>query len=177
MATREATFAKIAVAVWRLLKAKSFGDPPDRVDRLKSVRLRNSGIASTTDRVIRRFEAGQVAAADGLADFEGLTGDIQAEQGAHTELGMDENAFSILRIMEAIAPDTGHDALQAAAIAIGAVYADAAATQPAFAHMEAYLRSLRQQVRRILTEHSIGETKAIREKVEEFAIHAYGAGA
>ena len=30
---------------------------------------------------------------------------------------------------------------------------------------------------RILTERGIGETKAIREKVEEFAIHAYGAGA
>jgi type I restriction enzyme R subunit len=43
--------------------------------------------------------------------------------------------------------------------------------------MEAYLRSLRQQVRRILSDHDIGETKAIREKVEEFAIHAYGSGA
>ena len=43
--------------------------------------------------------------------------------------------------------------------------------------MEAYLRSLRQQVRRILTDHGIGETKAIREKVEEFAVNAYGAGA
>lgn len=127
--------------------------------------------------IIRRFEAGQIAAADGLADFEGLTGDIQAEQGAHAELGMDENAFSILRIMEAIAPDTAHETLQAAAIAIGAVYADAAATQPAFAHMEAYLRSLRQQVRRILTDNGIGETKAIREKVEEFAVNVYGGGA
>ncbi|GMM62374.1 type I restriction endonuclease subunit R [Novosphingobium pituita] len=127
--------------------------------------------------IIRRFEQGQIAAADGLADFEGLTGDIQAEQGAHAELGMDEKAFSILRIMEAIATDTAHDALQVAAIAIGSVYADAAATQPAFAHMEAYLRTLRQQVRRILTEHGIGETKTIREKVEEFAVNAYGAGA
>ncbi|GHD02144.1 type I restriction endonuclease subunit R [Novosphingobium pokkalii] len=127
--------------------------------------------------IIRRFEQGQIAAADGLADFEGLTGDIQAEQGAHAELGMDENAFSILRIMEAIAPDTAHDRLQAAAIAIGAVYTEAAATQPAFAHMEAYLRSLRQQVRRILTDHGIGETKVIREKVEEFAVNAYGGGA
>lgn len=127
--------------------------------------------------IIRRFEAGQIAAADGLADFEGLTGDIQAEQSAHAELGIDENAFSILRIMEAIAADTAHNTLQAAAIAIGAVYADAAATQPAFAHMEAYLRSLRQQVRRILTDHGIGETKTIREKVEEFAINAYGGGA
>lgn len=126
--------------------------------------------------IIRRFEEGQLAAADGLRDFEGLTGDIQAEQGAHTELGMDENAFSILRIMETIVPAAEHAVLQDAAIAIGAVYTDAAATQPSFAHMEAYLRSLRQQVRRILTEQGIGETKTIREKVEEFAIHAYGNG-
>ncbi|RWL79402.1 MAG: type I restriction endonuclease subunit R [Mesorhizobium sp.] len=127
--------------------------------------------------ILRRFEEGQLAAADGLREFEGLTGDIEAERGAHAELGMDQNAFSILRIIEATVPDSDHAALQGAAIAIGAVYAEAAATQPAFAHMEAYLRSLRQQVRRILTEHGIGETKVIREKVEEFAIHAYGGAA
>lgn len=126
--------------------------------------------------IIRRFEEGQLAAADGLREFEGLTGDIQGEQGAHAELGMDEKAFSILRIMEVIVPDTDHAVLQNAAIAIGAVYASAYASQPAFTHMEEYLRSLRQQVRRILSEHGIGETKAIRDAVEEFAVHAYGDG-
>lgn len=126
--------------------------------------------------IIKRFEAGQLAAADGLQAFEGLTGDIQAEQGAHADLGMDEHAFSILRIIEAIVPDADHAKVQDAAIAIGALYAHANATQPAFTHMEEYLRSLRQQVRRILTEQGIGETKAIRERVEEFAIHAYGDG-
>jgi type I restriction enzyme R subunit len=40
--------------------------------------------------------------------------------------------------------------------------------------MDAYLRSLRQQVRRILTDHGIGDTKIVRGKVEEFAVHAYG---
>ena len=126
--------------------------------------------------IIRRFEEGQLAAADGLRDFEGLTGDIQAEQGAHAELGMDEHAFSILRIIEAIVPDADHATLQETAIAIGAVYAAAAATNPAFAHMDDYLRRLRRDVRRILTEHGIGETQTIREKVEDFAIHAYGDG-
>lgn len=126
--------------------------------------------------IIRRFEAGQIAAADGLADFEGLTGDIQAEQGAHAELGMDEHAFSILRIIEAIVPDTDHRTLQDAAIAIGAIYADAARTQPAFTHMDDYLRRLRRDVRRILTEHGIVETQTIREKVEDFAVHTYGDG-
>jgi len=127
--------------------------------------------------IIRRFEEGQLAAADGLREFERMTGDIKTELGAHAELGMDENAFSILRIIEAIVADVDHATLQDAAIAIGAIYADAAATQPAFAHMEAYLRSLRQQVRRILTDHGVGETKTIREKVEEFAVRAYGSGA
>lgn len=127
--------------------------------------------------IILRFEEGQIGAADGLREYEGLTGDIETEQGAHAELGMDENAFSILRIIEAIVADADHTILQDAAIAIGKVYADAAATQPAFAHMEAYLRSLRQQVRRVLAEHGIAETKVIREKVEEFAVHAYGNGA
>lgn len=126
--------------------------------------------------IIRRFEKGQLAAADGLRDFEGLTGDIQAEQGAHAELGMDEHAFSILRIIETIVPDTDHGTLKDAAIAIGAIYADAARTQPAFTHMDDYLRRLRRDVRRILTEHGIGETQIIREKVEDFAIHAYGNG-
>ena len=127
--------------------------------------------------IIRRFEEGQLAAVDGLREFEGLTDDIGAEQGAHSELGMDENAFSILRIIEAIVPDTDHVTLQAAAMDIGAIYSNAAATQPAFAHMEAYLKSLRQLVRRVLTDHGIGETKTIREKVEEFAVHAYGRAA
>jgi hypothetical protein len=127
--------------------------------------------------IIRRFENGQIAAADGLRDFEDLTGDIQSEQGAHAELGMDENAFAILRIMKVITPQADHATLQSAAMAIGEVYATAAATQPAFAHMDAYLRSLRQQVRRILTDHGIGDTRIVREKVEAFAIHAYGGAA
>ena len=126
--------------------------------------------------IIRRFEAGQIAAAEGLHDFEDLTGDINAEQGAHSELGMDERAFSILRIMETFAPEFDHATLQEAAIAIGTIYSDAQTSQPAFTHMPEYLRSLRQQVRRILGQHDIGETKAIREAVEEFAIHAYAGG-
>lgn len=126
--------------------------------------------------IIRRFEEGQLAAADGLRAFEGLAGDIQAEQGAHADLGMDENGFAIMRIIEAIVPHADHVVIQDATIAVGALYADAAATQPAFAHMESYLRTLRQQVRRILTERGIGETKVIREKIEEFAVHAYGSG-
>jgi type I restriction enzyme, R subunit len=123
--------------------------------------------------IIRRFQDGQIGAAEGLRDFEDLTGGINAEQGAHAELGMDERAFSILRIIEALAPEIDHATLQTAAIEIGSVYSSAQSSQPAFTHMQEYLRSLRQQVRRILSQHNIGETKLIRDAVEEFAITAY----
>lgn len=124
--------------------------------------------------IIRRFEEGQISTAEGLREFERLTGDIQVEQSAHADFGMDENALSIMRIMETVLPEADSETLKNAAVSIGGVYAGAAATQPAFAHMEDYLRTLRQQVRRILTEYEIGETKIIREKVEEFAVHSYG---
>jgi type I restriction enzyme R subunit len=43
--------------------------------------------------IIRRFEEGQIAAAEGLKEYEDLTGGIQAEKGAHADLGMDENGL------------------------------------------------------------------------------------
>ena len=80
---------------------------------------------------------------------------------------MDERAFSILRIMEATCPDTDHAVMQDAAIAIGAVYAEAAATPPAFAHMEAYLQELASAgPAHPRPNTASAETKTIREKVE-----------
>ncbi|MED5547290.1 MAG: type I restriction endonuclease subunit R [Pseudomonadota bacterium] len=124
--------------------------------------------------IIARFESGQISSAEGLAEYQGLADDISTEQGAHADAGISKNAFSIQRILEDIVPATPAETLQDAAVAIDALYAEAAETQPAFAHMDAYLRSLRQQVRRVLGECEIGETKLIREKVEEFAVGAYG---
>lgn len=123
--------------------------------------------------IIRRFEEGQTGIPDVLVDFFNVAKAIKAEQGAHVELGMDERAFSILRIMEAIAPDMDHPTLQAAAIDVGAIYAAAQRQQPDWYIMDGYRRELRSQVRRILGEHGVAEARAIRDAVEEFAVHAY----
>ena len=123
--------------------------------------------------IIQRFEKGQIAAAEGLREFEDLAGGINAEQGAHAELGMDERAFSILRIMETSAPDIDHANLQIAAVGVGAVYANAQRSQPSWFFMDSYKRELRRQVRHILGEHRVPEAKVIRDEIEEYAIHAY----
>jgi type I restriction enzyme R subunit len=123
--------------------------------------------------IIRRFEEGQITAAEGLQQYKDEAAKINAEQGAHADLGMDERAFSILRIMESAGSDIAHTALQAAAIAIGAVYATAQKSQPSWFFMDAYKRELRRQVRRILDEHGVPEAKTIRDEIEDFAVHAY----
>jgi type I restriction enzyme R subunit len=86
---------------------------------------------------------------------------------------MDERAFSILRIMETMAPDHDDANLQATAIAVGALYAAAQAEQPSWFFMESYRKELKRHVRRILTEHGIPDAKAARDEIEEFAVHAY----
>ena len=125
--------------------------------------------------IIRRFEEGQIAAAEGLKGYEDLASGINAEKGAHAELGMDERAFSILRTMEGIVgEEVDHPTLQAAAIAVGAVYAGAQASQPAWFYMETYRRELKQRVRRLLADLGIPEAKTVRDAIDEFAEHSYG---
>lgn len=123
--------------------------------------------------VIRRFEEGQIAAAEGLRDYEDLAAGINAERGAHEDLGMDERTFSILRIIETAAPDMDHPTLAMTALDIGQVYATAQASQPSWYFMDAYKQELRRRVRRVLTDNGVPEAKAIRDEIESFAVHAY----
>jgi len=123
--------------------------------------------------IIRRFEEGQIAAAEGLRDFEDLTGGINAEQGAHADLGMENARSSILRIVEALASDVDYASLQAAAIQIGELYAAAQRDQPSWFFMDGYRKDLRKAVRPILRASGVSDAAAVCEKIEEFAVHAY----
>jgi type I restriction enzyme R subunit len=123
--------------------------------------------------IIRRFEEGQIAAAEGLKEFEDLAGGINAEQGAHVDLGMDERAFAILRILEPHAPQGDHAVLQAVALEIGEVYAGAQKSQPSWFFMEGYQRELRRKIRKRLKPLDLEDANAVRDEVEAYALHAY----
>ncbi|MGE8943109.1 type I restriction endonuclease subunit R [Leptospira interrogans] len=124
--------------------------------------------------IIRRFEEGQIAAAEGLNHFEDLTGGIEAEAGAHTGRGMDEHAFAILRIVEPHSTDANHETLQAAAVEVGALYASAQASQPSWHFMDGYKRELRKDVRKILKDCQLPELASVCGEIEDYAVHAYG---
>nr|WP_313635198.1 type I restriction endonuclease subunit R [Brevundimonas diminuta] len=126
--------------------------------------------------IIRRFEEGQIAAAEGLKDFEDLTGGIDAEAGAHEELGMDERAFAILRIMEPHASETDHGALQSVAVEVGDLYTGAQASQPSWFFMDGYKKELRREVRKLLRPLELDDANAVRDEIEDYAVHAYAEG-
>jgi type I restriction enzyme R subunit len=86
---------------------------------------------------------------------------------------MDERAFSILRIVEALVPDVDHASLQTAAIQIGDLYAAALRDQPSWFFMDGYRKDLRKSVRPILRANGVADAAAVCDKIEEFAVHAY----
>src|SRR5690606_8921372 len=53
--------------------------------------------------VIRRFEAGQLAAAEALKAFEEIAKDLVVEDRAHESSGLSERAYGILKILESLA--------------------------------------------------------------------------
>ncbi|UGY18605.1 type I restriction endonuclease subunit R [Bradyrhizobium septentrionale] len=123
--------------------------------------------------IIRRFEEGQIAAAEGLKDFEDLTSGITTEAGAHDELGMDERAFAILRIMEPHAPEGDRAPLQTVAVEIGDLYAKAQASQPSWFFMDGYKKQLRREVRGLLRPLVLNDTNVLGDEIEDYAVHAY----
>ncbi|WP_437871443.1 type I restriction endonuclease subunit R [Methylorubrum extorquens] len=123
--------------------------------------------------IIRRFEEGQIAAAAGLKDFEDLTGGIEAEAGAHDELGMDARAFAIMRIMEPHAAQADHATLQEIAVEVGDLYAGVQASQPSWFFMEGYKKELRSKVRKLLKSINFDDANAVRDEIEDYAVHAY----
>ena len=96
--------------------------------------------------------------------------------GAHDELGMDERAFAILRIMEPHATDAEHTTLQGVAVEVGHLYAGAQSSQPSWFFMDGYKKELRREVRKLLRPLELDDANAVRDEIEDYAVHAYAEG-
>lgn len=125
--------------------------------------------------LIRRFEEGQLAAADGLQAQKDLADAINEEKNAHKLLKMTERGLAILRVLQhVLEAETGaEDQLREAAIRIDAIYADAERMQPSWYFMDAYRKDLMRSVRRTCSELGLPKTTDIRAAVDEYASNAY----
>lgn len=144
--------------------------------------------------VIRRFEAGQLAAAEALKAFEEIAKDLVVEDRAHESSGLSERAYGILKILESLAvserggaqggriaepapppypEQNGDRRLAELARQIDILYTSDE-TAPAGWHLKDQLRrELRQEVRYRSHQAGILEVKEVANRVEAYALRHY----
>jgi len=139
--------------------------------------------------LIRQFEAGQLAAAELLKEMEQVARDLQEEDNAYKEAGLNERAYGVYKILTAFRATAaggsgsgggdggtggdGDDPLKKLASHIDHVY-HSDETAPVGWHLKEQLRKdLRGQVRRIVHPAGLQNWKEIPTRVEEFALKSY----
>jgi len=127
--------------------------------------------------LIRRFEAGQIGAAELLEEMEQVAKDLQAEEQAYTDSGLSQRAYGVYKILEAFqaaaAGGGSGDGLKDLAAQIDDVYGSDE-TAPVGWHLKEQLRKdLRGRVRRIVHPTGLESWKEIPTRVEEFALKSY----
>lgn len=76
-------------------------------EKLEENPLRYQRFSERVLEVIRRFEEGQLAAAEALKEFKEIARDIEAEDRAHEDSGLNARAYGVLKILEGITGDDG----------------------------------------------------------------------
>ncbi len=143
--------------------------------------------------VIRRFEEGQLAAAEALAEFEAIARDLEAEDRAHESSGLNERAYGVLKILQSLEsskvggeggwmvaePKVGEpldgsgDPLTDLAEEIDDLYASDE-TAPAGWHLKDQLRKkLRQEVRHRSYRAGIQALQEVAGRIEDYALRHY----
>lgn len=139
--------------------------------------------------LIRRFEAGQLEAAELLKEMEHVATDLQQEENAYTDSGLSERAYGVYKILAAFrvavaggqgagdgtgaGGEGGEDRLKELASQVDTVYASDE-TAPIGWHLKEQLRKdLRGMVRRLVHPAGLDNWKEIPARVEEFALKSY----
>ncbi len=148
--------------------------------------------------VIRRFEEGQLAAAEALGEFEEIARDLEEEGRAHESSGLNERAYGILKILEALPGDgverpepavresvgeggeggaggSVDGRLAGLAAEIDGIYASDEKAPAGWHRKEQLKKELRQEVRYLAHGAGFG-TSAVREvagRVEDYALRHY----
>lgn len=138
--------------------------------------LQYSSFSDQTLEILNRFETGQLAAAETLKQYEQIIRELLAEEQAHQTTGLNKNAYSILKILEAFIPANSTDfttKLAAAAQTIDALYSSNDFAPPSWHLKEQQRKELRQQVRALVFQLGLDNWKDIPNKVDEYALKHY----
>ena len=121
--------------------------------------------------ILKRLETAQANYTDELQALEELAKDIETEDTAHKDAGMDEHAYRMYKILEAFAAELGDEKPdEVLAEDLNALYANDETAPILWQDREQLKKSLRQQVRQTLFQHGYGNMKAVAERIEEYAL-------
>jgi len=140
--------------------------------------------------LLKRFEQGQLDAAEALQEYEKIARGLQEEEKDHEDSGLNARAYGVFKILEAFKPPAGQVAegpggyagsgkgnglgkLGALAAAIDELYASDQSAPPGWQLKEQLKKELRQSVRKIILPAGLTEWKTIPVRVEEYALKTY----
>lgn len=162
-------------------------------EKLEENPLRYGKFSERVLEVIRRFEEGQLAAAEALKEFKQIAEDLQEEEQAHEFSGLNERAYGVLKILESLQMERegglaavsekesteygtsspGDGPLSRLAQDIDAVYASDQKAPAGWHRKDQLRKGLRQEVRHLAYEAGFAKIAEVASRVEDYALRHY----
>ncbi|WAC48455.1 hypothetical protein OVA03_00540 [Asticcacaulis sp. SL142] len=128
---------------------------------------------SSSTFILKRFQEGQMAAADALSALEQQAKDLEAEDASHATSGLNARAYAILRLVEGLEDDGDAITMKAFAERVDGLYSGDDTAPKGWQTRDQLKKELRQQVRLIAHELKLKSFKEISVPVEEYATRNY----
>lgn len=139
-------------------------------ERIDQNPIRYAKFSERLREIISRLEKAQINLADELKELEKMAQDIDKEDKAHEESGMNAEAYGIYAILLELGQGANNQIIQHLAEQINELYANDQTAPKLWQDKEQLKKSLRSEVRVKLHQAGIPDIKAVAEQIEQFAI-------
>ena len=142
------------------------------VQKMADNPLRYGQFSEKVMEVLKRFQKGQLDAANTLKEFEKIATELNEEEQSYKDSGFDQRAYGIFKLLEVF--DTNNSQyLKQLVQDIDGLYASDQTAPIGWQHRDQLQKELRQQVREKAHEFGLAGFKDVPAPVEEYALKHY----
>ncbi|MDE3037106.1 MAG: HsdR family type I site-specific deoxyribonuclease [Pseudomonadota bacterium] len=142
------------------------------VQKMAENPLRYAPFSEKVMEVLKRFQQGQLDAANTLKEYENIANELNAEEQSYKDSGLDQRAYGVLKLL-GVFDRNGGDTLKQLARDIDALYISDQTAPKGWQSREQLRKDLRQQVREQAHGAGIAAFKDVPAPVEEYALKHY----
>lgn len=143
------------------------------VEKVADNPLRYGAFSERVLNILKKFQEGQMAAADALSALEQEAKDLEAEEASHINSGLNPRAYALLRLVEGLEADGDADTMKAFATRVDGLYSGDDTAPKGWQTRDQLKKELRQQVRAFAHQQGLKSFKEISVPVEEYAVKNY----